>query len=240
MNDGSGSGKNEIFVSFNVKDAEENFPSIRNFKPIQLNTHCSYAAGSRLWGAPPFDKSLPFRSNLVNIASHCAYFISLSQIQKLDGYVIELPDLEYGKDIKALARSLHAVLRYLADFDPAGSHCMDGPVEDPAWCFTFGGEKIFVNAFAPCYPENHSRYGFGSLSTFIMLQPRHTFAPAIRPGDSALSPAIRQRIRHTFNINDRSYDGGLSMIPFEAYRCIRPLCPGDPVVRWWETSLDGF
>ncbi|KMY85550.1 hypothetical protein BUMB_03330c [Candidatus Paraburkholderia calva] len=227
-------------VIFNVEDAEENFPSIRNFESIKLNTHCSYAAGSRLWGSPPFDKSLPFRSNLANIASHCAYFVSLSQILKLDGYVIELPDLKYGENIEALGGSLHAVLHYLAEFDPAGSRGMDGPIEDPAWCFAFGGEKIFVNVFAPCYPEHHSRYGFGSSSTFIVLQPRHTFAPAIRPGDSALSPAIRQRIRHIFDVNNRSYDGGLSMVPFEAYRCIRPIRVGEPVVRWWETSLDGF
>lgn len=226
--------------SFSVEDAEVNFPSIRNFEPIKAKTHCIYSAGSRIWGSPPLDRTLSFRENMRRVAGHMAHFINLSRAMKIDGYVIDLPDREYGDSVEALARSTHAVLRCLSDFDPMGEGCMDKAIEDPAWCFTFGGERIFVNTFAPCYPESHARYGFGSQSTIIAMQPRHTFAPMVRPGDSSLGPAIRQRIRTIFNEHGRSYAGNLSMVPYEAYRCIRPMQPDGPVVRWWETPLDGI
>ncbi len=225
---------------FNIEDAEKNFPSVRNFTPLKAKTHCIYSAGSRLWGSPPLDETLSFKNNMRMVAQHMAHFINLSQAFKVDGYVIDLVDPKYGYSIEALARSMHAALRYLSDFDPACQRSMDQTIEDPAWCFAFGGEKIFINTFAPCYPENHSRYGFGSQSTMIVMQPRHSFAHVIRPDESTLSPTICQRIRRVFNENDRGYSGDLGLVPYEAYRCIRPMHPDAPPVRWWETSLDGL
>ncbi len=227
-------------MPFNIEDAEKNFPSVHNFTPLKAKTHCIYSPGSRLWGSPPLDETLSFKDNMRNVAQHMAHFINLSQALKVDGYVIDLASPKYGNNIEVLAKFTHAVLRYLSDLDPTGEHCMDQKIEDAAWCFAFGGEKIFVNTFAPCYPENHARYSFGSQSTMIVMQPRHTFAQAMRVGESSLSPAIRQRIRRVFNENDRAYSGTLGMMPYEAYRCIRPMQPDGPAVRWWETSLDGL
>ena len=36
----------------------ENCQAVRNFEPIQVNTHCTFAKKSILWGAVDYDRSL--------------------------------------------------------------------------------------------------------------------------------------------------------------------------------------
>lgn len=211
--------------------------SVRNFDPIRRGTHCLYATTSRLWGAPPYNKAMSFEENIDHVLENMCDFLDIAREQRLDGYLLELPGLDFGENLEMLARSLHRVLRALSDRDPAGEHCMNQPIEDLAWSFALGGDKIFVNTFAPFYPEGHSRYGFGSGSTWVMFQPRHSFQRVAKPKETSLSPQIRLRIREEHAANNRAYDPKLSAIPYEAYRCIRPLSPGDSEVRWWETTI---
>lgn len=211
--------------------------SVYNFEPIRRGTHCLYAATSRLWGSPPYDEPISFEENMERILEDMCDFLDVAREQRLDGYVLELPGCGFAENIEMLSRTFHRVLRVLSDRDPAGEHCLDQPIEDLAWSFALGGDKIFVNAFAPFYPEGHSRYGFGSSSTWIMFQPRHSFRRIAKPGETALPPHVRLRIRDDHAAHDRAYDPKLSAIPYEVYRCIRPLLPGDPEVRWWETTI---
>jgi hypothetical protein len=211
--------------------------SVRNFEPIRRGTHCLYAATSRLWGSPPYDEAISFEENIDRVLQDMCDFLDVAREQRLDGYVLELPERGFAENIEILAHTFHRVLRALSDRDPAGEHCLDQPIEDLAWSFALGGDKIFVNTFAPFYPEGHSRYGFGSTSMWVMFQPRHSFRRVAQPGEIALPPHIRLRIREDHAAHDRAYDPKLSTIPYEAYRCIRPLFPGDSEVRWWETTI---
>ncbi|WP_229641629.1 YqcI/YcgG family protein [Waterburya agarophytonicola] len=192
---------------------------------------------SRLWGSPPYDEAKSFEENMEQIMEDMCNFLDVAREQRLDGYVLELPGSGFGENLGTLAYSLHRILYCLSEHDPVGEHCLNQPVEDLAWSFAFGGDKIFVNTFAPFYPEGHSRYGFGSSSTWIMFQPRHSFGRVAKIGETALPPHIRLRIREDHASHNRAYDPKLSAIPYEAYRCIRPLCLGDSEVRWWETTL---
>jgi hypothetical protein len=207
--------------------------SVREARRIQLRTQCIYAAKSRIWGSPAWNEARTLEQNVAAVVPDLAAFVDASRDEALDGYALELPE-RFGGTLAALARTTRAVLFTLSELDPAGGGCMARPVEDPGWCFEFGGERFFVNTFAPCYDEGNSRYGFGSRSTFILLQPRHSFAKAVRPGDSVLPDAVRGRIRADFAAQGRPYDTAISSIPFEAWRVIRPLRAGDPPVRWWE------
>ncbi len=206
-------------------------PSVDSFAPIRRATHCAYAAGSVIWGARPFEL------NLDGIAEDLARFVDAAGELRLDAFVIELP-AAFGETVDALAQTTNAVLRGLADRDPTGESVFDREVEDLSWCFAFGGDLLFVNTFAPCYPEAHSRYGFGVPSTFVLLQPRHSFARVVRPGETVLPVAVRQKIRADYEAHRRGYDVGISAVPYEAYRVVRPLHPGDPPVRWWTAPAD--
>ncbi len=211
--------------------------SVRNFEPIRGGTHCLYAKTSRLWGSPPYYEAMGFEENMDRVIEDMCDFLDVAREQRLDGYVLELPGVGFAENLEMLAHTLHRVLRALSDRDPVGEHCLNQPIEDLAWSFALGGDKIFVNTFAPFYPEGHSRYGFGSSSMWVMFQPRHSFGRVAKTGETALSPQIRLRIREDHASHNRAYDPKLSAIPYEAYRCIRPLSPGDREVRWWETTI---
>jgi hypothetical protein len=210
-------------------------PCLERFAPIRNGTHCIYAPSSRLWGGPAYDPALTAEENLAATLPVLCDFLDRARTDRLDGFVIELADRRFGADVPSLARSTHAVLRHLSDHDPAGEHPLDAEIETVSWCFSFGAEPIFVNTFAPCYPPAHSRYAFGSQSTYILLQPRHSFGRVLRPGETVLPPAVRQRIRDAYAGHDRGYDPHISSNPYEAWRIVRPLGSGDPEVRWWET-----
>lgn len=213
----------------------EGYSSVLNFKVVQENTECIYAAKSRIWGAPDWRPELSLAANLDAIIPHLLHFLDLARPLKLDGYVVEMLGPDYGDTIEHLARTTRLVLNYLSERDPAGEHCMAKEIEDPSWCFAFGGEKIFINTFGSCYDSHNSRFSFGALNTFILFQPRHSFAQAIRPGESTLPAAARSRIRTDYRKHGRPYDAQISASPFDAYRYVRPLKHGDPTVRWWET-----
>jgi hypothetical protein len=61
---------------------------------------------------------------------------------------------------------------------------MEQDLESDLWRFTFCGEAMFVTTFAPCYGTDHARYGFGSKSTFIYLQPNYSFEHHNVPANS--------------------------------------------------------
>lgn len=212
-----------------------NSPTAAAFAPVHRQTHCAYAAGSVIWGARPFDLGLSPEANVIAMAEDLACFVDAAAELRLDAIVVELPG-RFGSSLPRLAQTVHAVLHTLAGCDPAQGNVLGDEVEDPAWCFEFGGDPLFINTFAPCYPSRHSRYGFGVDSTFILMQPRHSFARVVREGESVLPVAVRRRIRADYAAHGRGYDVRISAIPFEAWRIVRPLAPADPPVRWWDAA----
>ena len=104
-------------------------------------------------------------------------FLILGPSLHLDGFLFELPGDEFGYDIDQFGQGVRRVLTCISDHDPAGHHCMNKSyVSLKGWSFEFDNVPIFVTTFAPCYPENHSRYAFGAENGFILLQPMYSFA----------------------------------------------------------------
>ncbi|UGQ15272.1 YqcI/YcgG family protein [Yinghuangia sp. ASG 101] len=209
-------------------------PCLARFAAVARGTHCVYAPSSRLWGSPAWDPAGTAHDNLDATLPVLCDFVDRSRAEQLDGFVIELAGPRFGRDVPSLARSTHAVLRHLSDHDPAGERSLDREIETLPWCFAFGGEPMFVNTFAPCYPPAHSRHAFGAEHTYVVLQPRHSFGRVLRPGETVLPPAVRERIRADYARHDRAYDPRISSHPHEAWRVVRPLAGTRPV-RWWET-----
>jgi FPC/CPF motif-containing protein YcgG len=214
--------------------ALEQAAAVAAFAPIQRGTHCVYAGGSVIWGARPLQEAQSGEANIGAVAADLTRFIDAAGELRLDAFVIELPG-DWGATLARLAQTTHAVLRTLSEHDPLAEAVLDREIDDPSWCFAFGGDPLFVNTFAPCYPVAHSRYSFDVASTFVLLQPRHSFARVVRSGETVLPVTARHRIRRDYAAHERGYDHVISAMPFEARRIVRPLTPGDPPVRWWET-----
>lgn len=213
-------------------------PSRRRFLAIQKGTQCPYAAGSRLWGCPDWDSASSLASNLDRMLDDFGLFLNLAHEHALDGYILELPEPGYGETLEQLASTTRRILSHLSDRDPAGEHCMDGDVEDPSWAFSFGGERIFINAFARFYLVSHSRYGFACDRTYILFQPRHSFRKAFREGESALADDLRARIRKSYSDYGRPYSAAISASPCDAHRFVRPVDLSGRPVRWWIAEGD--
>ena len=73
--------------------------------------------------------------------------------------MFELPGDDYGQDVNSFGEGMRRVLKCISDHDPKGFYCMNKSyVSKVGWSFEFNGEHIFVTSFAPCYPDNHSRF----------------------------------------------------------------------------------
>jgi YqcI/YcgG family len=204
------------------------------FLRIQRSVECPFADRSRMVAGKTWDAACSVKVNVAEQMELFEEFIGVARRELLDGFVLELTPDHFGRSIDHLSRTTCEVLSELSKNDPVGVHCMRKSIEKPGWFFSFAGERLFVLTFAPCYPPSHSRYGFGSTSTFIVFQPDHAFSRQLPSGHTSFPADIRNSIRASFSRNGRAYDTSISESPIEAYKYVKPLKVGDPLVRWWE------
>lgn len=98
---------------------------MKNFHVVKKNTPCLFAKSSVLWGADGWDIALSLEENL---SVHCIpalnEFTRLCEQKHLDGFVIEIPAIEYGCTLDVFAMTVRRVLTFLSDQDPSGWNCM--------------------------------------------------------------------------------------------------------------------
>ena len=107
------------------------------------------------------------------------------------------------------------------------------------WSFEFDSIPIFVTTFAPCYPENHSRFAFNAKSGFILLQPMYSFAihdiGRETPHTNWDNPeTVRDKIRVAYKENGRPYQIRETVYYPQAHDLVKPLEEGPGrVFEWW-------
>jgi hypothetical protein len=208
--------------------------SLRRFDAIREQTECVFARGTRLWGSdewPPAD----FGRGVANFAGLLESFAGVPAHERPDGAVLEVADPAAGATVDALARTTREVLTGLSRLDPGHDRCMDRPIEDRAWWFTFAAQPFFVVTFAPCYGPDSSRYAFGLTATYLLFQTRDSFVRRW-DRDSRIPPESRTRIRSAFAGAGRPYDMTLTLSAFEAHRYVKPDQLGRTPVKWWITE----
>ncbi|PVD35553.1 hypothetical protein C0Q70_02516 [Pomacea canaliculata] len=138
------------------------------------------------------------------------------------------------KCLQVFGTGVRRVLKVLSDLDPAGVKCMDKPYVDKAgWVFEFKRITMFITTFAPCYPEHHSRYSFGSQDCFILFQPELSFAQHNLPDDTAHTnwerpQTVRDRIRLAFREAGRGYQIRETVTYPMAHDIVKPCDDGGP------------
>lgn len=167
-------------------------------------------------------------------------FLAIGFYRQLDGFVLELP-AEFGASVERFGEGVRRVLTCLSEADPGGVHCMrKSYIGGRGWYFEFNRTSIFVTTFAPCYPENHSRFTFGAHACFILLQPEYSFAlkdlSADTPETNWDKPrTVRDRIRVAYKQHGREYLVRDTVYYPPAWDIVKPLTFDGPVVEWWKS-----
>ena len=168
-------------------------------------------------------------------------FLLIGDTLHLDGFVFELPGEKFCRDLHLFGQSVRRVLKCISDHDPTGFHCMNKSyVAHVGWTFELISIPIFVTTFAACYPENHSRFGFGGKSGFILLQPMYSFAihdiGRETPHTNWYNPkTVRDKIRVAYKENNRPYYIRNTIYYPTAHDLVKPLVEGpDRVLEWWK------
>lgn len=166
-----------------------------------------------------------------------------------DALILEFSVEDCWNDIDSLKNILKELLTTIASSDPTGHNCItDWNPNDKDWYFSYEQEEIFVFAFAPFYPSSHSRTTYGTNSIFVSIQADRWFAYHMKQvWWREEFNKIRMKIRNRFELLWHPYDNiehslgtyppeyiNIIKSPYQSYRNIKPLLPGDPIVKWWE------
>ncbi|WP_169813486.1 YqcI/YcgG family protein [Nocardia vaccinii] len=196
---------------------------------------CVFAVRSNIWVAPSPTTEMLRSSFDEWWIPNFRGFIAASKRERIDGFLLCLP-ARYGSTLPNLAATTRDLVAAIGRHDSRGSR-RNRP-ETPGWKLTFEGRRLFVITFAPCYPESNSRSCFGENHTFILIQPDEAFERAVTPGDGGLiSMRVRHRIRDRYASRGQGYDHSISESPVEAFKFVKPIAAGDPLVRWWDPEL---
>jgi FPC/CPF motif-containing protein YcgG len=129
-------------------------------------------------------------------------------------------------------------LGVLSRQDPTGINSLERNIEDHNWRFSFNTIDFFVAAFAPCYNANHSRFSHTDRTSFIVLQPKHSFVRKIHGTANnwtqERSTLVKENIRKIFTLHSAPYDIALAKQPIVGLRYVQPAKIGDGWIRWWE------
>lgn len=231
-------------VDFVLYDAE-NSQALRNFEPVKMNTHCTFAKRAVLWGARDYDMSLSVEQNVERSIPALIKFLAIGEHQHLDGFVFELPGEEFGNDVHKFGQGVRRILKCLSDHDPSRYHCMNKSFLDKiGWSFEFNEVPIFVTTFAPCYPDNHSRFAFGAQNAFVLLQPMYSFVIHDIGNDTPHTnwsnpTTVRDKIRVAYKENGRPYYIRDIVVYPTAHDIVKPLVDnGTSLVEWWKDTDD--
>ena len=167
-------------------------------------------------------------------------FLMVGSSLHLDGFVFALPSDEFGQDVHKFGQGVRRILQCISDRDPKQFHCMNKSyMSKVGWSFEFNGIPIFITTFAPCYPTNHARFGFGATQAFILFQPMYSFAihdiGPDTPHTNWENPVtVRDKIRVAFKENNRAYNVRDTIYYPAAHDIVKPLTEGmGEVVEWW-------
>lgn len=206
------------------------------FTRIQHEAACVFAARSRIEQAGTFHSPHAETVGLAAAPSLAAFAKRINR-DLLDGFVIELSHPCHGHSVEAVAAAVRGVLTGLLEGKKAADNKDLTDAAEQHWWFRACGTRWFVLAFAPCYGPASPRYGFGSDSTYVLLQPVAAFDRHATPRGEVISVQAKERIRREYAATGRPYDAELAAQGVEALKFVWPLVLGHPPIRWWE-SLD--
>jgi hypothetical protein len=80
--------------------------ALRMFEQIKQNTHCLFAAKSRIWSSPDWNPHLTLEENIKASVKALSRFVVTADIEHLDGFAYEIPDESYGSSPEILGATM--------------------------------------------------------------------------------------------------------------------------------------
>jgi YqcI/YcgG family len=214
--------------------ADKSLLAFEGFTRLQSGTLCPYAARARVTLGPAAEGESSLDRHVSRCAEDMTSWAQVARATRSHGYVMQVP-LSNADEFLAVKRGFGDVLRRLSRLDPNGSSCMQrSPLVD-GWQFEFGGLRLFLNVFAPCYPQRHSKHVDTQGWFYIFAQPEFSFDLC---GINSRNRLAKSVIRDRFAEAGMPYDGALIDQRHEALLYMFPLRPGDPPVRWWDSLAE--
>jgi len=168
-------------------------------------------------------------------------------LDRVDGFVLEIPGEHYSHDLRALSQTVYRVLSGLSrqDFKPRGEPFASGSPSS-SWFFSFDGEPVTLTSFAPFYPITNSRHqfcnDFNRDCCYLLFQPESAFhflesGPGRTKSQMDWEHPIsaREKIRCLYRKHGREYDvaneddGALP----SSESIVRPLYLNQRSIKWW-------
>ncbi|PJM98880.1 hypothetical protein CG740_32825 [Streptomyces sp. CB01201] len=180
------------------------------FQFVLDQSECHYAARSIIRASPSSDSSATLEEHLERSFPSFRTAFAECLTGEADGYVLELPGWA-GESLERLEETTVAVFDwYGARSTPRRPAVSREDVTDPSHWFHWGEHRAFVLCFAPCFREDHARYGFGRPETFVMFQHERAFH---RRHPQQIPVGVRRAVRRTFDEAGRGYEYDIGAVP---------------------------
>ena len=198
------------------------------FERLKHSTLCPFASGALVESAPMWDALRSPTENLEIVAESLVGFCTAAEESRLHGFVVQVGgESSSFEGVRLLFRWF---VEELSRLDPGKSKCMEEDKFRRDWQFEFARVRLFLNVFAACYPQKHSKYCSDLENIYIFFQPEFSFDFC---GISSARVREKQRIRKAFADAEMPYSGDMIDGRVEALLYMFPLSAGDPPVVWW-------
>jgi hypothetical protein len=197
------------------------------FDSVISGTHCPYAKRARVFDASEWNPLLSYEMNILDQAE--AIRCVSNAHMEYEGVLTFVPTNSRTPLLPEVVTEFRRYLWALSALDSTCLQVMRADKLSTEWQFTFASTRYFLNVFASCYSQQHSKYVESEYGFFVFLQPESSFkrCPG-RPLDE-----MKISIRSRFARAGMPYDGSLVDERIESHLYIFPLQYGDAPVEWW-------
>jgi hypothetical protein len=208
-----------------------------DFERLRAETRCPFAKAAKVWFGPDWLPKLGWSGNVARHAVELRLFAERAATERYHGFASEVRIGPRAVDFESVRAGFRDYLGSLAEADPDCARSLAADLTVKEWQFEFSGVRMFLNVFAPCYPQPHSKRLQSENAFWVFFQPEFAFDLCnIDPR----SVATKQRIREAFAAAGMPYNGSQIDARLEAFLYMFPVDPAGEPVRWWDGADTGF
>jgi len=151
--------------------------------------------------------------------------------EKYHGFLAGIDIGDAAKNFESVRCSFRDFIYAISETDESCKNSLNSDFMDLDWQFEFSNTRMFLNVFAPCYQQPHSKWINSDDHFFVFFQPEFSFDFC---GISQKSDSTKKEIRAAFALAGIPYNGSLIDDRTEALLYMFPDDPFGPPVKWWE------
>lgn len=206
--------------------------NVEAFTFLKSTTLCPFAQSARVDYGPPWSGELTFFENVTNIAQALRRHLPECRREKMQGFVAEIgvdEPLTFDGAVATFRRFVFELGRH----DESCRVALGQKIDAEGWNFVFAGEPIFLNLFAGCYPNPHSKKIAHLKNIFVFFQPEFTFDFC---NVNRSRTNLKNQIRQKFAAAGMPYDGRTIDSRRKALSYVFPVEANSPPVEWWRPA----